>query len=326
MGNAKSEKVLREETRARRAKQDLKNTPLPLKRHGSPPNKKLFSSKQGGSNKLALNRLTSRRMATGIVHSKSMSDLRSDSLNIERDRPLVRCRSTSNMATTGDLLKYIGGGGRYKMTCQNLIDKYARNTPDTRGFSHASSTLNSLDLNPTMSRRFTKSCSDLSSLSGSSSMSNLTRSRSYHRLPSEKSSYEKNIDSYRSTIRNIYTNLSDFSARTVAALSSDKVKGLRYGSVSSSIGSEPSLGYSSYSSNSSATKLPQDLTTTHAMKSFRQMKLTNTFLEGSKSLTSSIGNTYKQYSNNFTSSRTTAASKSRFTNMKSVFSFWNDDF
>ena len=122
MGNAKSEKVLREETRARRAKQDLKNTPLPLKRHGSPPNKKLFSSKQGGSNKLALNRLTSRRMATGdislrsseiddnfviadIVHSKSMSDLRSDSLNIERDRPLVRCRSSSNMATTGDLLK-----------------------------------------------------------------------------------------------------------------------------------------------------------------------------------------------------------------------------
>ena len=121
MGNAKSEKVLREETRARRAKQDLKNTPLPLKRHGSPPNKKLFSSKQGGSNKLALNRLTSRRMATGdtslrsseiddlvtagIVHSKSMSDLRSDSLNKERDRPLVRCRSTSNMASTEDLLK-----------------------------------------------------------------------------------------------------------------------------------------------------------------------------------------------------------------------------
>ena len=68
MGNAKSDKVLREETRARRAKQDLKNTPLPLKRHGSPV-KKLFASKQGGSNKLALNRLTSRRVATGELLS-----------------------------------------------------------------------------------------------------------------------------------------------------------------------------------------------------------------------------------------------------------------
>jgi len=212
------------------------------------------------------------------------------------------------------------------MTCQNLIDKYTNTVPDRRGFSqghvYSSSTLNSLDLNPTISGRFTKSCSDLSSLTETSSMSNLSRSRSYHRLTSEKSSYEKNIDSYRSTIRNIYTNLSDFSSRTVAALSSDKVKGLRYGSVGSSLGSEPSFR-SSYSSNinKSDTKIPQDVTTNHAMKSFRQMKLTNTFLEGSKSLTSSIGNTYKQYSNNFTSTRTTTASKNRFTNMKSVFSF-----
>ena len=81
------------------------------------------------------------------------------------------------------------------MTCQNLIDKYTNSVPDRRGFSqghvYSSSTLNSLDLNPTISGRFTKSCSDLSSLTDTSSMSNLSRSRSYHRLTSEKSSYEK---------------------------------------------------------------------------------------------------------------------------------------
>ena len=81
------------------------------------------------------------------------------------------------------------------MTCQNLIDKYTKTAPDRKGFSkdhvYSSSTLSSLDLNPSISRRFTKSCSDLSSLTETSSMSNLTRSRSYHRLTSEKSSYEK---------------------------------------------------------------------------------------------------------------------------------------
>ena len=66
MGTAKSEKELKEETKARRAKHDLKNTPLPLKRHGSPVGgKKLFVDKRGDSNRLQLNRLTTRRIATG---------------------------------------------------------------------------------------------------------------------------------------------------------------------------------------------------------------------------------------------------------------------
>lgn len=65
MGTAKTEKELREETRARRAKHDLKNTPLPLKRRGS-PSKKLFEKKLGESNNLAINRLRTHRVATGI--------------------------------------------------------------------------------------------------------------------------------------------------------------------------------------------------------------------------------------------------------------------
>ena len=42
------------------------------------------------------------------------------------------------------------------------------------------------------------------------------------RITEESSSYEKNLSSYRNTIRNMYTNLKDFSARTVSAISSDR--------------------------------------------------------------------------------------------------------
>ena len=75
MGTAKTEKELREETRARRARHDLKNTPLPIK---SREDKKLFSegARKREANKTVLNRLSSQRMLTGLNHSKSMTDLR----------------------------------------------------------------------------------------------------------------------------------------------------------------------------------------------------------------------------------------------------------
>ena len=68
MGLSKSDKELREETRARRAKHDLKNTPLPMKRRGSPGSKKLFSERKTESNRLRLSRLTNTRVATGNVN------------------------------------------------------------------------------------------------------------------------------------------------------------------------------------------------------------------------------------------------------------------
>ena len=77
MGTAKTEKELREETRARRARQDLKNTPLPIK---SREDKKLFNegARKREANKAILNKLSSQRMLTGagLSHSKSLTDLR----------------------------------------------------------------------------------------------------------------------------------------------------------------------------------------------------------------------------------------------------------
>ena len=87
----------------------------------------------------------------GLAHSKSMTDLREESnVTVGNTGSLRRSRSYGNLTTTtpscNDLLKlvhycnktkyflnhisfvvfrYIGGGGRYSMTCQNLIDKYS---------------------------------------------------------------------------------------------------------------------------------------------------------------------------------------------------------
>ena len=101
------------------------------------------------------------------------------------------------------------------MSCQNLIDKYT-----TRSLSSSS-------LGPSSSSRLgrytSKSCSNLTSLTDHEPLDPpLARSKSYSRLTEEKSSYELKQASYRSTIRNIYTNLKDFSARTVSALSSNR--------------------------------------------------------------------------------------------------------
>jgi len=82
MGLAKTEKELREETRARRAKHELKNTPLPLKRHNSlhkRSQKKLFAdSASSDVNNKSITSLMTRRVMTSLAHSRSMTDLRHD--------------------------------------------------------------------------------------------------------------------------------------------------------------------------------------------------------------------------------------------------------
>ena len=84
-----------------------------------------------------------------------------------------------------------------------------------------------------------KSCSNLleRDWTGGQDLGMGQRSKSYSRITEEKSSYDQVLtlsqektleklspfqkkESYRSTIRNIYTNIKDFSSRTVSALSS----------------------------------------------------------------------------------------------------------
>ena len=100
------------------------------------------------------------------------------------------------------------------------------------------------------------------------------------------------------------------------------------------------LHYDSHRSslNRSLSKLPEDLTSDHSMKSFRQAKLANSFLNGgwvndcfiislylviwffrSSSISSYIGNTYRQYSSNFSS--TSTGSKTRLYSLNNMFSF-----
>merc|ERR1711892_1097518 len=83
MGVVKTEKELRAETQARRAKHDLKNTPLPVNRRSSINSrnmKKMFHETNSGEmNKKALNNLMSRRVMSSLTHSKSMTDLRPNS-------------------------------------------------------------------------------------------------------------------------------------------------------------------------------------------------------------------------------------------------------
>ena len=86
-------------------------------------------------------------------------------------------------------------------------------------------------------------------------------------------------------------------------------QGLRFSSVSQL--PEPASLSGSSLSLSKAPRLPPDLSTDHSMKAFRQMKLSNTLLgPGPSSLTSKLGDSYRQFSSNFAS--TTSASKSRW--------------
>ena len=100
MGTAKTEKELREETRARRARQDLKNTPLPIK---SREDKKLFNegARKREANKAILNKLSSQRLLTDMSHSKSMTDLRPE--------------------TKMEAMASSGRPGAQSVSCENLL-------------------------------------------------------------------------------------------------------------------------------------------------------------------------------------------------------------
>ena len=113
MGTAKTEKELREETRARRARHDLKNTPLPIK---SGEDRKLFSegARKREANKAILNRLSSQRLLTGLSHSKSMTDLRPETqmeAMASSGRPAAQSVSCENLLRS---LIFIKGRRRRK--------------------------------------------------------------------------------------------------------------------------------------------------------------------------------------------------------------------
>ena len=98
------------------------------------------------------------------------------------------------------------------MTCQNLINKYSGDSQRSLTQEPASSL--------SSSRFLSKSCADLSSTE--SVAPSLRRSKSYSRITEERSAYDQQRESYRSTVRNMFTNLKDFSSRTVSAIGSDR--------------------------------------------------------------------------------------------------------
>ena len=77
-------------------------------------------------------------------------------------------------------IRYIGGGGRYKVSCQNLIDKYSTRSE-------------SLGVSPWKAGEYSKSCSNLQDLDWSSSQTStgMRRSKSYSRITEEKSCYDQ---------------------------------------------------------------------------------------------------------------------------------------
>ena len=100
------------------------------------------------------------------------------------------------------------------MTCQNLINKYSGDSQRSLTQESASSL--------SSSRFLSKSCADLSSTESQSVAPSLRRSKSYSRITEERSAYDQQRESYRSTVRNMFTNLKDFSSRTVSAIGSDR--------------------------------------------------------------------------------------------------------
>ena len=79
------------------------------------------------------------------------------------------------------MFRYISGGGRYKVSCQNLIDKYSTER------------IASVGLASSKSRQYSKSCSNLldKDWSDGQELGALKRSKSYSRITEEKSSYEQ---------------------------------------------------------------------------------------------------------------------------------------
>merc|ERR1719483_1451347 len=79
---------------------------------------------------------------------------------------------------------------------------------------------------PSMGRYSSRSCVDLSL----EDQSSLRRSKSYSRITDQLSSFDKKLDSYRSTMTDIFTNVKDYSSKSIAALSSENLlKNIRLG-------------------------------------------------------------------------------------------------
>ena len=77
------------------------------------------------------------------------------------------------------IFRYIGGGGRYKVSCQNLIDKYSlRSEVISKPREYSKSCSNLLDL-------------DWGSSPASQSSTGMRRTKSYSRITEEKSCYEQ---------------------------------------------------------------------------------------------------------------------------------------
>ena len=144
MGQDKSEQELRQDTLARRARQDLKNTPLPLA-------------------KLDM----ARARQSDLGRAKSLTDLYDKCDSSQTNRRALRSLAQQR-------------------TLNNL--------------SHS------------------RSMQDLSEHSVNGEQEGLRRSKSYSRITDTQSSWEQSRASYRSTLTDMYTNTSAFSARSIAAI------------------------------------------------------------------------------------------------------------
>merc|ERR1719320_242916 len=83
---------------------------------------------------------------------------------------------------------------------------------------------------PGTSSQYSRSCADLSD------MTSLRRSKSYSKITGQHSSWDKRLDSYRSTMSDMFTNVKTYSSKSIAALSSDNLlKAIRQGN---SVGEE----------------------------------------------------------------------------------------
>lgn len=65
--------------------------------------------------------------------------------------------------------------------------------------------------------RYSKSCLDMAD------QSSLRRNRSYSKITDQQNSLDKKLDSYRSTMTDMFTNVKSFSSRSIAALSSENL-------------------------------------------------------------------------------------------------------
>jgi len=307
MGLAKTERELRDETRARRAKQDLKNTPLPLKYNSSlheTGQKRIFNDAHTSeSNKRALKSLLSQRMKNDLSKSRSMSDLH-------------RCASADRSTILG----------RYSKSSQDLLDRYSKSSQDvldtnslrrSKSYSRIMDQQSALDkrlhsYNTTRTNMFTNtqhfSPRSVATLSSDSLLKDIQRSCSVKHLPSPSvysSNYE--VENYQDKYQDKYRwkdkiglgTSGQYLSRSTSHLPiSTKYQSGR-GDISSF--SKSSININSYSNTS----------TDCMKKAIRQLKVATTWLSNT---ISSI-----ECRQNIPSKWSTQASSNRFNNLRARF-------